>query len=278
MTKSAPFKLILLNMPIGRASDLSSRVRVALEEGHFFAVEDTRSFKELLGELKIPLGEKKIVSYHDQSSEKELDTILEMASQYGALYYASEAGSPALSDPAYPLVKAAIQRGASLDSYSGISSITMALELSGLPTLPYSFHGFFPREAGVLKKKCLDLSLGTHVFFEAPHRLEKTIEILAQAIPNASLVVLKELTKTYQDVIRGTCTFVHKNLDSMVIKGEFVVVLYLEEKTQNDEQSKWEMWLKSGCGQKDLAKILSEILQRPSKEIYQELTREKNRN
>ena len=129
-------KIILLNTPIGNLGDLTPRVLEALTKGETFAVEDTRVFRELLNHVGISLSGKRIHSLHDQSEDSQVEKLLELLGG-GDLYVASEAGSPIVSDPAYPLVIAAYERGIEVESFSGVSSPIMALELSGLPPIPF---------------------------------------------------------------------------------------------------------------------------------------------
>lgn len=273
MSEEKPFKLILLNMPIGSPLDVNTRVLSVLREQTLFAVEDTRSFKYLLNQLGISLDNKKIYSFHDQSTEKEKNYMVELAKENGVLFYASEAGSPCLSDPAYPLIQAILLQGGEVESYSGISAVTMALELSGLPSIPFTFHGFLARDEGPIKHRLEELKNGTHIFFESPHRLDKLLEILNEMFPKADLVILKELTKPFQTIWRGSCESLFKKMDEMVIKGEFVLVLYLKESDLPPLklEQQFNHWIENGGGQKDLAKILSDILRKPTKEIYQKL-------
>ena len=107
-------KIILLNTPIGNLSDLTARVREALETGENFAVEDTRSFKELLNHLGISVSGKRILSLHDQSEKRDLEKVLSIA-EGADVYVASEAGSPIISDPAYPLICAAYAKGLTVE-------------------------------------------------------------------------------------------------------------------------------------------------------------------
>ncbi|MFL5784937.1 MAG: 16S rRNA (cytidine(1402)-2'-O)-methyltransferase [Bacteriovoracaceae bacterium] len=269
-------KIILLNTPIGNLSDLTPRVRAALESGEFFAAEDTRVFKELLNHLGISVSGKKIVSLHDQSEKKDIQKLLELA-QSQDVYVASEAGSPIISDPAFPLVTAAIEKGIEIDSFSGVSSPVMALELSGLPPLPFQFHGFLPRESGKRTKIFSALSGGTHIFFEAPTRIEDTMEDLAEMLPDAQVALVRELSKKFQDVLRFRANEWPSIKERLTVKGEFVLVLHKQEVSAPDFKEMKELAqeiLAKGAGPKVLAKLLSAILDRPTKEIYSSLTRQ----
>lgn len=269
-------KIILLNTPIGNLSDLTPRVREALEKGEVFAAEDTRSFKDLLNHLGISVSGKRILSLHDQSEARDLDKIIELAMN-GVVYVASEAGSPIISDPAYPLVCAAYEKGIEVESFSGVSSPVMALELSGLPPLPFQFHGFLPRESGKRRKIFENLGGGTHLFFEAPTRIEDTMEDLLMVLPEVRVALVRELSKKFQEVLRFRAIDWGEKKKNLTVKGEFVLLFHKgEAKTSGTKEltSLAQEILLKGAGPKLLAKLLSVILDRPTKEIYSELTRQ----
>lgn len=269
-------KLILLNMPIGDMSDLTPRVLEALKVGHHFAVEDTRTFRETLAKLGLP-GDKHILSLHDHSSEAKWGRLLEIVENNEDLYVCSEAGSPVLSDPAFPLVRLAHDKGLTVDTYSGISAITAALELSGLPPIPFSFQGFLPRDEGKIRSALRDLGAGTHVFFEAPTRIKATLELCAEVWPNAEIVVVKELTKPFQRVMRFKAQDWQSATQDLVEKGEFVWMIYRDadgvRAISPELQAMAQEILTQGVRNKTLSHLLADILGRPSKEIYAELSR-----
>ncbi len=270
-------RLILLNMPIGDMADMTSRVRDALQTGECFAVEDTRSFREVLGRLGVSSQDKHILSLHDQSSEAKFERLLDVIHQGRDLYVVSEAGSPVLSDPAYPLVKLAYEKGVSVDSYSGISAVTMALELSGLPPLPFHFHGFLPRDAGRIRAYFSTLGSGTHIFFEAPNRVKETIDEARGLWPEASLVVIKEMCKTFQRVYRFSAGKAPAEWGEVVERGEFVWLVHLEQdmrpRVPRELTQLAEDILVQGAGNKAISRLLGEILDRPAKEIYSLMSR-----
>ncbi len=270
-------KIILLNTPIGNLGDLTPRVLTALTEGETFAVEDTRVFRELLNHLGISLNGKKIFSLHDQSEQSQTQRMLELA-KTGDLYVASEAGSPIVSDPAFPLVVAAYEMGIEVDSYSGVSSPIMALELSALPPIPFHFHGFLPREAGKRAKIFEEAGYGTHIFFEAPTRIEDTLDELSQLLPEVSVAVVRELSKKFQQVIRFKASEWTVRKKEVIFKGEFILLIYKNEAKaamSGDLKELAQEMLVNKAGPKTLAKLLAAILQRSTKDIYSELTRQK---
>ena len=271
-------KIILLNTPIGNLGDLTPRVLEALKTGETFAVEDTRVFKQLLNHLEISLHGKRILSLHDQSEDFQVSNLLDMA-RTTDLYVASEAGSPIVSDPAYPLVVAAYAAGIKVESYSGVSSPIMALELSGLPPIPFHFHGFLPRETGKINKIFADLTYGTHIFFEAPTRVEETLDELQKTLPAAQVAVVRELSKKFEQVVRFQSKDWGGIKKDVNFKGEFIFLVHQaagQGKVLSQEivAAAAEI-MEKGAGPKPLAKLLSLILDRPTKDIYAELNRQK---
>jgi 16S rRNA (cytidine1402-2'-O)-methyltransferase len=270
-------KIILLNTPIGNLGDISPRVQEALKNGTLFAAEDTRVFKELLNHLGISVQGKKILSLHDQSGSNQVDKLIEYA-QNEDLYVASEAGSPIISDPAFPLVVAAYEHKIKVESYSGVSSPIMALELSGLPPIPFQFHGFLPRESGKRTRIFKEVGYGTHIFFEAPTRIEETLDELSEVRPDSQIAVVRELSKKFEQVLRFKGKEWSDVKKEITFKGEFVLLFHNENATASTGSDLTEMAqeiLANGANPKQVAKLLGLILDRPTKEIYSELNRQK---
>jgi 16S rRNA (cytidine1402-2'-O)-methyltransferase len=272
-------KIILLNTPIGNLGDLTPRVLEALKSGSVFAVEDTRVFKELLNHLGISLQGKRVFSLHDQSAGTQVDKLLEMA-QMEDLYVTSDAGSPIISDPAYPLVTAAHEKGIAVESYSGVSSPIMALELSALPPIPFHFHGFLPRESGKKSKSFQEMSAGTHIYFDAPTRIEETMDLLGKEFPELRVAVVRELSKKFEQVVRLKAGDWKDIKSQVTFRGEFVLLIHQPEGEKSMGGGELKALasdiLHKGAAPKQLAKLLGLILDRPTKEIYSELTRQKH--
>ncbi len=269
-------RLILLTTPIGNMADLTTRVKDALHAGVHFAVEDSRSFREMLHKLGIETQTKHILSLHDQSSQAKWDRLIDVIHQGHDLYVCSEAGSPVLSDPAFPLVRLATEKGITVESFSGISSVTMALELSALPPLPFQFHGFLPRESGKIAQYFLTLGQGTHIFFEAANRLEASVEQAVRTYPEAEFAIVKEMTKSFERVWRFRAeNYAPINLENL--SGEFVWLMHLSRDPRPHVPVKLvemaQEMMKSGANTKSISKLIGEILDRPSKEIYSEISR-----
>ena len=271
--------LYLVGLPIGEAKDITFRVREVLEGNHTFLAEDTRTFKSLLSFLKININEKKFISYHEHSKEKTLSLVNDM--KKGKDYYlVSDAGSPIISDPAYPLVREALSQEDEVHTIPGISSPIVELELSGLPPHPFTFHGFLARES----KKIKDLFIyarengGTHIVFESPHRIVETLKLLKASSPNADVCLCRELTKTYESAYRFKAGEFGENLlEQMTIKGEMILLFYNKidsHKKSNPEKilQLAQLCLEKKGQKKPLSKLLAEILGKDSKEVYKGLS------
>ncbi|RLA64937.1 MAG: 16S rRNA (cytidine(1402)-2'-O)-methyltransferase [Epsilonproteobacteria bacterium] len=264
-------KLVLIGLPIGNKEDLTARAKDALESGKYFLAEDTRSFGPFLKLLGIPTDDKNLISFHDFSTDKKFFQVERLLNSGEDVYLVSEAGSPIISDPAFPLVRHLIQKGYEIDTLPGVTAPIVALELSGLPPHPFQFHGFFPREKR--DKFISQLGSGTHIIFESPHRILDALEILSSAFPEGEFCVCRELTKKFQSTYR----FRGENFEKEQIRaqGEFVIVLYLK-KTKSIGPIKLKKlaqdYMQKG-GKKALAKVLAEILGEDAKKIYADMTR-----
>lgn len=272
-------ELTLVTLPIGNQQDITQRALHALTHGRVFYAEDTRVFKELLGALGISLQDKFIDSFHDQSVGK-VEIILEKIKAGENVYLVSDAGSPVVSDPAYPLLKRAKEEGISIKTLPGVTAVITALELSALPPHPFHFWGFIARGKGekIDFFKELGQIVGTHLFFESPHRIYETVEHFFEVHPDKVLVVTRELTKTYESVYHLKKEDL-KDLKSIVVdKGEFVVLFHNEKRGQaslNQEEvhSLINDYLDNGGSTKKLAKIFSKVLGKDTKSVYDLLSK-----
>jgi 16S rRNA (cytidine1402-2'-O)-methyltransferase len=193
-------------------------------------------------------------------------------------FIVEDTGSPIISDPAYPLVKRCYEENISVETYPGPSSVIAGIELSGLPPFPFHFYGFFPRDQHDQINKLNNLSTlaGLHLFFESPHRIKESIPLIKKTIPHAKLVVIKELTKTFQaryDLSdENNWELVFNKIDN---RGEFLILFYIEASSGvspmmwNEIKSLAKVVMESKGKKKDLSKLLGEILEQSPKEIYQ---------
>ncbi|MFN8370813.1 MAG: 16S rRNA (cytidine(1402)-2'-O)-methyltransferase [Bacteriovoracaceae bacterium] len=284
-------KLTLLSVPIGNLGDITQRVLEVLKTKKNFIVEDTRSFKNLMQHLKIDTSEKEIYAFHDHSAPQELDRLTRLMKEQQEVYFVSEAGSPIISDPAYPLVIRAIENGISVDSCPGPSSILVALELSGLPPHPFCFHGFIAREnkdKEYLVQKILQINQSsscTHILFESPFRILDTLDFLYKTIPTSievKICLATELTKMYQRVERFFLSDWETVKPKINAQGEFILMIYIDklEPTSlliHNEKEIIELAqniLENGNRPKSVAKLIAKILNEDISQVYQKLNRE----
>lgn len=269
---------VLVTVPIGNDLDITLSALQDLKEIKFFFVEDTRVFKELLKRLQINFDDKIIDSFHDYSEFKKIDKIIDLINSGNKVGFASDAGSPVISDPAYPILKKLQEAGVKIESSSGISSVLCALELSCLPSNPFHFWGFPARSKGEQQSFFQNLSqiYGTHIFFESPHRVDETIKNFFSIFENGKLVLAKELRKDYQKVVSVTKNDLQSLQELIILKGEFVLLFYNENasKTINPLILKEiNAYIENGGSTKKLAKIFSMLTNDDTQVIYQKLGR-----
>ena len=205
-TQEKPGQIVLAATPIGNLSDASPRLIELMTSADIVAAEDTRRFLHLAQGLGVRVPGR-LISYHEHNETHRLAELLELVAGGATILVVSDAGMPAVSDPGFKLVEAAVAAGVTVTAVPGPSAVLTALALSGLPTDRFTFEGFLPRKAGERAKRLEDLATEqrTMVFFEAPHRLDAMIRALRDAFgadrPGA---IARELTKMYEEVIRGS--------------------------------------------------------------------------
>jgi 16S rRNA (cytidine1402-2'-O)-methyltransferase len=207
MSMSGPAgRVILAATPLGDVRDASARLVAALASAPVIAAEDTRRVRRLCADLDVtPSG--RIVSFFDANESARLPLLLDALRDGEDVLVVTDAGMPSISDPGYRLVAAAAAEGLPVTVLPGPSAVTAALAVSGLPVDRFCFEGFPPRRAGERRRTLAALAAEsrTLVFFEAPHRLAATVADLAATFgPERAAVVCRELTKTYEEVRRGT--------------------------------------------------------------------------
>jgi 16S rRNA (cytidine1402-2'-O)-methyltransferase len=206
MTGEAGGTLLLAAAPIGSPQDASSRLVAALAAAPVVAAEDTRRLRRLAGVLGVRLAGR-VVSYYDDVETARTPALLAELRAGRDVLLVTDAGMPGISDPGYRLVAAAAAAGLRVTVLPGPSAVTAALAVSGLPTDRFAFEGFPPRRAGERARRFAGLAdePRTMVFFESPRRLAATLAGLAAAFgPGRPAVVCRELTKTHEEVRRGT--------------------------------------------------------------------------
>ena len=216
-------QLFVVGTPNGNLEDITLRAISTLQDVDMILAEDTRNSKKLLDAHNI---DTKMMSYHDHSSEKEIKKIVGLLLEGKDLALISDAGTPTISDPGYGLIRDCIKHDIAIIPIPGVSSITAAMSVSGLPSDSFTFVGFLPQKKGRLKKiKQLQDLDNTIILFESPFRLEKTLNQLLEYLGNRSVVVGRELTKLYEEVIRGNLSDIIVHFSKSKIKGEIVIMI-----------------------------------------------------
>ncbi len=198
--------LVLVGTPIGNLGDLSPRAVEALAGATVIAAEDTRRTRALLTHVGVPLSSRRLVALHGHNEAEMAARLVEEMAGGARVVYVTDAGMPGISDPGERLVRAALDRGLSVEAVPGPSAALTALVVSGLPTARFVFEGFLPRKGAerVARVAALAGEERTVVIFESPRRLAATLADLAEALgPERPVAVARELTKVFETVWRG---------------------------------------------------------------------------
>lgn len=218
--------LYLVPTPIGNREDITLRAMRILRSAGLIACEDTRTTGRLLELLQIPAP--RMLAVHDHNERGAVERIAEHIGNGQVVAYCSDAGTPGISDPGFVLVREMIARNIPVVSVPGPSAVVTALVASGAPSQPFTFVGFAPHKKG--RKTFLDAVCAkseTVVMYESPFRIAKLIDELAARCPDRRMCIARELTKMFEEYIRGTVTEVQAALASRPpLKGEMVVILH----------------------------------------------------
>lgn len=220
-----PGLLYVVATPIGNLEDITYRAVRILKEVGWIACEDTRTTSRLLDHYGIST---RTVSYHEHNEEERARELVERLQNGESGALVSDAGTPLLSDPGYRMVRAAAEAGITIQALPGPSALLAALVVSGLPTNEFHFGGFLPAKAGQRTKVLRELKHepGTVIFYEAPHRILESLDAIAEEYGPRQIAVARELTKYYEEVLRGTAAEIRATLASRdAVRGEFVVLI-----------------------------------------------------
>ena len=216
--------LYLVATPIGNLEDITLRALRTLKECDVIAAEDTRRTGQLLKHFSIS---KPLVSYFQFNEAKRSEEILNRLKRGEKVALVTDAGSPGISDPGERVVKAAIAAGFRVEPVPGPSAVIAALTASGLPAETFHFVGFLPHKSGQRRKRLEQLGgvEGTLVIYESPYRIEKLLEELAQLLPERKVVLAREVTKKFEEFLRGKPGELQELIKGRSLKGEFVVMV-----------------------------------------------------
>ncbi|MFN3275868.1 MAG: 16S rRNA (cytidine(1402)-2'-O)-methyltransferase [Paracoccus sp. (in: a-proteobacteria)] len=219
--------LYLVATPIGAARDITLRALDVLNSADMLAAEDTRVLRHLMDIHGVPLRGRRILAYHDHNGDRARPALLAALAEGLSVAYCSDAGTPLVADPGYRLALDAAQAGARVHALPGPSAALAALSLSGLPSDRFLFLGFPPstqaaRLSWLREWLWTDATL---IFFESPRRINRMLNDLCEVDPNRVTVVARELTKKFEEIIRGTAQDLASDPRMATLKGEIVVVL-----------------------------------------------------
>jgi len=227
--------LYIVPTPIGNLEDMTFRAIRILKEVDLIAAEDTRNTKKLMNYFDITT---KLTSYHEHNKESSGKYLIEQLLEGKTIALVSDAGMPAISDPGYELVHQALNKGIPVVSIPGANAALTALTASGIRPQPFYFYGFLSRKKkerdDELKKlKAMDATL---IFYEAPHRLTETVQALYEVFGERQAAICRELTKKYEEFIRGSLAEMVDWVNRNEIRGEFCIVVEGNSETDTSAQ------------------------------------------
>jgi len=263
--------LYIVSTPIGNLEDITLRALKVLKEVDVIAAEDTRHSSKILTHYGIS---KPLISYWGEKEKVKSTEILERLHSGRSVALVSDAGTPGISDPGAVLIKRAIEEGLSVVSIPGASALIAALSISGLSTEEFTFMGFLPARKSQRQKILKELSLEprTLVFYEAPHRILETMSDMKEIFGGRKAAVVKEISKIYEEILRGSISEILNKLERSTIAGEYVIVVERRAEetrlTTGDAISEVSALMKKGLGRKEAVKKVAETYGLSKKELY----------
>lgn len=261
--------LYLIPTPIGNLDDITLRAIKILQEVEVIFSEDTRVTSLLLNHLNI---KKKLISNHEYNEKNNADKLLEYLKNGYSVGLVSDRGTPVISDPGYDLAKAAIENNFNVVSLPGATALIPALTVSGIEPMPFLYYGFLNSKEGKRKKELENLKnvKYTMIFYEAPHRITKTLEEMLDILGNRNISISREITKKFEEIYRGTIKEVIE--ETKEIKGEIVIVVSgnKEEITFDDLsiEEHVNFYIKNGLNSKEAIKKVAEDRNVKKSDIY----------
>lgn len=270
-------KLYLIATPIGNLGDITYRAVETLKMVDIIAAEDTRHSLKLLNYLEIC---KPMISYHRHNEDTKTADLINILKEGKNIGLITDAGTPGISDPGEEIVKQAIKENIEIIPIPGACALINALIASGLNTKEFAFYGFLPLDKKLREEKFEDIKKQnkTIIFYEAPHRLTKTLKELEIKFGNIEVVIAKELTKIHETFFRGKIGDLLENFND--VKGEYIILFEVHAKTDKqieietintmslDEQ--YEYYLKTGMTKKEIIKKIAKNNKVAKDEIYKQ--------
>lgn len=270
-------KLYLIATPIGNLGDITYRAVETLKMVDIIAAEDTRHSLKLLNYLEIS---KPMISYHRHNEDIKTAELIKILKEGKNIGLITDAGTPGISDPGEEIVRKAIEEKIDIIPIPGACALINALIASGLNTKEFAFYGFLPLDKKLREEKFDDIKKQnkTIIFYEAPHRLTKTLKELENKFGNIEVVIAKELTKIHETFFRGKIEELLENFKD--VKGEYIILFEIHSKTEKqieietvntmslDEQ--YEYYVKTGMSKKDIIKKIAKNNKVAKDEIYKQ--------
>ena len=261
----------LIPTPIGNMEDITLRAINMLKEVEVIFSEDTRVTGLLLQHLDI---KKKLIANHEYNEEENKEKIITYLKNGQSVGIVTDRGTPIISDPGYTLSKHVISQGYNVVGLPGATALIPALIMSGLEPAPFLFYGFLNSKQQKREKELEELKdiKATMIFYESPHRIQKTLNDMLKVLGNRNISISREISKKFEEVIRGTITEVMGSINN--IKGEFVIVV--EGNKESVDYTKISVidhvnaYIKSGNGVNDAIKLVAKDRGVAKKEIYNE--------
>jgi len=265
--------LYIVATPIGNLEDITLRALRILKEVDLIAAEDTRHTKKLLTHYGIA---SRLTAYHEHNEKTKAQSLVEQLKQGKRMALVCDAGTPAISDPGYRLVREAISAGVKVVPIPGPSALTAVLSVSGLPTDRVVFEGFLPAKKAERKRRLESLrdESRTIVFYEAPHRLKDCLQDLLQILGDREIVLAREVSKIYEEFLRGRLSDVKNEAEGRKVLGEVALVVRgseprpKEDRDREELRAEIERLKREGMRVKEIAALLGEKFSYPKREIY----------
>lgn len=262
--------LYIVSTPIGNLEDITLRSLRILKEVDIIAAEDTRHSLKLLNHYGI---KKPLISYWSEKEKVRADELIQKLLSGMSVALISDAGTPGISDPAAVLIKRAIEENIQIIPIPGASAVIAALSASGLNTDEFTFIGFLPPKQAHRRKKLLDLSFEprTLVFYEAPHRIHETLADIETVIPGRKAAVAREITKKYEEIMRGELSEIVSAMKDKTSAGEYVIIVegrQDEEKGFDEALLEVQLLMRKGMGRKEAVNSVASQYGISKKELY----------
>lgn len=264
--------LYIVATPIGNLEDMTFRAVRILQEVDLIAAEDTRHSRKLLSHFGITTA---LTSYYDHNQSLKGERILETLRDGRQVALISDAGTPCISDPGYQLVRDALAAGITVVPVPGACAAITALSVAGLPTDSFTFAGFPPNKEGKRRSFLASLAAahGTLVLYEAPHRLTETLSDIADILGDRQVVVTRELTKLYEECLRGTAREVRERAREGRERGEMVILIAPADETTHtlagpSPEEQLQAALAKGHTVKETAALVAAATGLPRRELY----------